>query len=655
MAQVWWRRIPTSVRWIIGIVVVLILIIVTADLINWNAARGLVARIASRHLGRRVEIGGPLRVHLLSSTPGVSIDQLTIANPDWATGGDFLDVAHIDFTLQLSQLLRGHLVFRTLDIEQPKLDLRRDASQRANWDFTPPGTPPNPQPTKLPAIRHFVLHGGTVDVDDAIQKLTFHGTVAAHQSGSLHEHEPFGLDGQGTLNKEPFKMSLQGGPLLDVDPEVPYRFQLKLDAGPSMATIDGSITKPFDFGQFDAKLEVQGQNLANLYYLTGVPLPLTAPYHVALGVHRAGMHFTVDNLVGKIGNSDVAGHGALDFNREGRPSLKIAVTSKSLNLRDLGIAVGADVPQQSDTTGAPQAPAPEKGSTSAMLLPTYKFQFDRLVKLDADLDFHADSVQTQSVPIKAVGFKLTLDHGLLQVNPLDFDLPLGKLTGNIQLDTRSKSPQTAIDFRLTDVKLDQFKGKNATESPLSGELKSHIHLEGHGNSVHDIAADSNGTLAAVIPSGEVRQSFAELTGINIINGLGLLLSGNKKTAEIRCGVAEFEVKDGDARVARLIIDTEPVLITGKGHLTFSDEALDIDISGKPKKLRLTRIRAPINVRGTLLHPTVGIAVQDVVKQGAIAAAAGALLTPVGALIAFIDPGLAKDQNCAALLNDAGGH
>jgi hypothetical protein len=479
--------------------------------------------------------------------------------------------------------------------------------------------------------------------------------VAAHQSGSLHEHEPFGLDGQGTLNKEPFKMSLQGGPLLDVDPEVPYRFQLKLDAGPSMATIDGSITKPFDFGQFDAKLEVQGQNLANLYYLTGVPLPLTAPYHVALGVHRAGMHFTVDNLVGKIGNSDVAGHGALDFNREGRPSLKIAVTSKSLNLRDLGIAVGADVPQQSDTTGAPQAPAPEKGSTSAMLLPTYKFQFDRLVKLDADLDFHADSVQTQSVPIKAVGFKLTLDHGLLQVNPLDFDLPLGKLTGNIQLDTRSKSPQTAIDFRLTDVKLDQFKGKNATESPLSGELKSHIHLEGHGNSVHDIAADSNGTLAAVIPSGEVRQSFAELTGINIINGLGLLLSGNKKTAEIRCGVAEFEVKDGDARVARLIIDTEPVLITGKGHLTFSDEALDIDISGKPKKLRLTRIRAPINVRGTLLHPTVGIAVQDVVKQGAIAAAAGALLTPVGALIAFIDPGLAKDQNCAALLNDAGGH
>jgi AsmA family protein len=73
------------------------------------------------------------------------------------------------------------------------------------------------------------------------------------------------------------------------------------------------------------------------------------------------------------------------------------------------------------------------------------------------------------------------------------------------------------------------------------------------------------------------------------------------------------------------------------------------IAGKPKKLRLTRLRAPINVRGTLRHPSVGISAQGVIKQGSVAAAAGVLLTPVAALIAFIDPGLAKDQNCAALL------
>jgi hypothetical protein len=36
----------------------------------------------------------------------------------------------------------------------------------------------------------------------------------------------------------------------------------------------------------------------------------------------------------------------------------------------------------------------------------------------------------------------------------------------------------------------------------------------------------------------------------------------------------------------------------------------------------------------------------------IAAALGALVTPIAAVIAFVDPGLAKDQNCAAMIAEA---
>jgi hypothetical protein len=323
-----------------------------------------------------------------------------------------------------------------------------------------------------------------------------------------------------------------------------------------------------------------------------------------------------------------------------------------LNLGDLGIAFGAGVPQQSDSAGAPQVAAPKKEPTSALLLPTFEFQFDRLAAMDAAVDFRADSVQTEKLPIKAVTVSLKLDHGQLEINPADFELPLGKLTGEVHLDAHATPPQATLDMRLANVRLDQFKGKDSSPSPLSGTLETHVHVEGHGNSVHEIAADSNGSIAAAIPGGEIRQSLAELTGINVLSGLGLLLSGNQKNTAIRCGVAEFEVKDGEARAGRLLIDTEPVLIRGDGHVNLSDENLDLNIAGQPKKLRLARIRAPINIRGTLRHPSIGVSAPDVVKQGAVAAAAGALLTPVAALLAFIDPGLAKDQDCAALLNES---
>lgn len=647
-----WRRIPRPLRWLGGLLGVLLLMFICAGLMDWNLARGVVSRMASRHLHRDVRIDGPLRVHLFSSEPSVSIDNLSVANPDWAGGGSMVELRHLQFAVQLSQLLLGHLVLRTLELDQPKVSLLRDAKQRANWDFGNAGAQQTQQPARLPPIRHFALRGGSLDISDAARRLTFKGTVAAHQGGGREASEPFRLEGQGTLNTEPFKLSFEGGALLDIELDRPYQFQMKVDAGPSNASISGSIAKPFDLGELDADIEVQGQNLANLYYLTGLPLPLTAPYRVTAHMHRSGMHFALGEIAGKVGGSDVHGQANLDFSVNGRATVKATLASGSLNLADLGIALGAGVPQQPDTAAAPQVAAPNSEPISPLLLPTFKFKFNQFAKMDAAVNFRADSVQTEKVPIEAVTINLKLDHGAMVIKPLEFDLPLGRLAGEVDLDARSSPPLAAIDLRLTDVRLDQFKSKTATQAPLSGVLQSHAHLEGRGNSVHDIAADSSGTIAAVIPQGEIRQSFAELTGIDVLSGLGLLLSGDQKNAAIRCAVAEFQVKDGDARAERLTIDTQPVLITGDGHISLSDEQLDLNVAGKPKQLRLARLRAPINVRGTLRHPSIGISAPGLIKQGGVAAAAGVLLTPVAALVAFIDPGLAKDQNCAALLGGA---
>jgi hypothetical protein len=53
-----------------------------------------------------------------------------------------------------------------------------------------------------------------------------------------------------------------------------------------------------------------------------------------------------------------------------------------------------------------------------------------------------------------------------------------------------------------------------------------------------------------------------------------------------------------------------------------------------------------------MKPSVGLNVGDTVKQGAVAAALGTVLTPLAAVIAFVDPGLAKDQNCAQMIAEA---
>jgi hypothetical protein len=60
------------------------------------------------------------------------------------------------------------------------------------------------------------------------------------------------------------------------------------------------------------------------------------------------------------------------------------------------------------------------------------------------------------------------------------------------------------------------------------------------------------------------------------------------------------------------------------------------------------------IKGTLEHPSIGLDAGKLAEQGAVATVLGALLTPFAAVIAFVDPGLAKNKDCAASMAQAGG-
>jgi uncharacterized protein involved in outer membrane biogenesis len=169
--------------------------------------------------------------------------------------------------------------------------------------------------------------------------------------------------------------------------------------------------------------------------------------------------------------------------------------------------------------------------------------------------------------------------------------------------------------------------------------------------VHSLMGNADGSFAAVVPHGDIRAAFAELTGIDL-KGVGLLLAHDNGHAAIRCGVAKFDVTDGSAQAQTIVVDTQNVLMTGSGSVNLGSERLDLSLRGQPKKFHLVRIRAPIDIKGQLAAPKFGLDKGQLAKQGAIAAALSTLLTPVAAMLAFVDPGLAKDQDCSELLAQA---
>ncbi len=619
----------------------------------------IIVHEVSAHLGRRAAIDGDLRLHLFTWNPRLIANGFELANADWAPAKPMLKIQRIDITVSLAALLKLQLVFPRIEIDAPDIDLQRDRAGRANWDFSSPGArqaqaPGASPPAHLPVVKQLIVQNGTLAASDAIRKLKFNGQISVDEKQSVADTSALALRGSGMLNDKPFDLHLDGGPLINADASKPYAFDTAITAADIRLTAHTVIQHPFDLAAVSSKLHITGQDLADVYYLTGLALPNTPPYDVAGTAVRDGMEFRIDDFHGRLGSSDINGKLAIDTGHE-RPKLTATLNSQVLNFADLAAPLGTQATPEKKTATldatAKRAPAktPPAPDDNTLLLPDADLQVARVRGMDADLTFVADSVTTPKLPLKSVHFHLLLDDGKITISPLAFTLPQGQFSGSVSLDARAAVPVTDIDMLLQNLDLSQFKPQASNTPPLAGRLVGRIKLHGAGSSVHKAAADASGDMTFVVPQGQMRAAFAELTGINVASGLGLLLSKKDENTDIRCGVANFRADNGDLKATTLLIDTTQVLITGGGDLNLGTEVLDMSIRGQPKKVRLVRLRSPIEIHGSLSHPRIALQTGNLVGQAGGAIALGTLLTPVAALLAFVDPGLAKDANCAGLI------
>jgi uncharacterized protein involved in outer membrane biogenesis len=206
-----------------------------------------------------------------------------------------------------------------------------------------------------------------------------------------------------------------------------------------------------------------------------------------------------------------------------------------------------------------------------------------------------------------------------------------------------------LDMRVKNVDLSQFKSSTMKSAPLTGALMGRMQVKGSGDSLHTFASSAQGALSIIIPNGEIEAGIAELTGIDVTRGLGLLVGKNEKKTQIRCSVMDFQAQRGTLSEKTFFIDTTDVLISNRGDIHLQDEKLKLELKGDPKHVRFSRLRSPVTIGGTLVHPAIGVDTKKLAAQAGIATALGTLLTPVAAVIAFIDPGLAKNKDCAAAL------
>lgn len=620
---------------------------------DWNWFKGPLAARLSLVANRQVTIEGPLEVDLGRVTH-VRLRDLSIANDDGFPGDHLARVEGIDLAVEMMPLLRGRLVLPRIAVTRPDLNLVRHKDGTGNWTLGRTGPDSRSEGAEredLPVVGLLTIDGGQLGFTDESRDLTLKGSIdAVGQSGE--ESPRVGLNVEGTLAGRPLRIEIDGGSITMLkDTRQPYPFMIDALLSGTHVRFEGEAIEPMKLQKVEAKVTAEGPNAADLFPLFGIPAPETPPFAITADLKRDAENYEISNLKGRIGDSDIAGDMSVDPRGE-RLGIKGKLHSKMLDFDDIGPVLGLPPATSEGETASPaQMRQAEALRKSDRVLPDARLSLEKVRAVDADLVYTADKVNAPGAPLEGVALTVSLREGVLQIAPLRVGIAGGRVDARIRIDARQDVVATTGDIRFNGFDLKRFFAAAPIKDAAQGEMYGRIQFAGRGNSIREMLATADGQVGMVVDKGVVSNLLLELAGLDIAESLGLLATEDKPVT-LSCFVIDLEVTNGQARSRAVVLDSSDTTVTAEGALNLKDERLDFKITPHPKDVTLMSVRVPVHARGFLKSPSIAPDATALAARGGVAVALGVLLTPLAALIAFIDPGDKIAVNCPALVDAA---
>lgn len=655
------RRVLISIGVIFGITAIVLAICIAA--LDTDRAKEYVAATVSKTTGRQLNIKGDLNVDL-GWISRVSVTDMQFENAGWSKHPHMAEVGLLDFEVDLWQLIRHfRWVFPAVTISEPKVVLEKNTQGAVNWDFrasdvmTQPVVPA--KRTEFPVIKKLTIKGGRLLFDDQLSKTQVDlNSIEAEAAGFLDA--PVKLKAEGSYQKLPLTISFDGGSYENLRSATePYPVQLDLVVGKLKAKIDGNMTEPLEMKGEDVTLDIQGDDMANLFPIIRLVFPKTPPYRLKGHLKHEGKVWSFANFSGKVGDSDLSGDIRVDTAPK-RPMMKANLISSLLDFEDLAGFIGGTPKTGTNVTASKiqkkQAAAKQQKEAAAdkksdRIFPDQPYDLERLNSMDADVRLRAKRILAPNLPIDDLNAVLKLSGGVLSFTPATFGVANGRMEIYSTFDGSNRPSKVQIDARMRQLDLKRFLGPTSFAQKTLGPIGGRIVLTGTGESFRDLMGTATGNTFLVMGSGVISGMLVELAGLDVAESVGFLVRGDK-SIPVRCGLVDLQGKDGQMGVKTMVFDTEDSVVYGEGSINLRDEKLDIVVLPVPKDFSPLSLRSYIRARGPLNDVSV---FPDPIKTGtdSIIKKIFNVLT-VLVLTPFQPRDLAqgKDVDCDALLANA---
>jgi uncharacterized protein involved in outer membrane biogenesis len=348
-------------------------------------------------------------------------------------------------------------------------------------------------------------------------------------------------------------------------------------------------------------------------------------------VHNANMQFTqnsvnLTNLNASLGSTTATGN--LSIANFQAPRLTFALSADKINVTEL----------EQITAGQPKAPAKKKAEASWSLIPTA----DAAPAPAAQPSFLESATGTGTIAVGTLTYEqtvltnvhsnVTLNHGIVQLNPLTSQIYGGQESGSVTVDTRPNPMTYAVNAKLTNVDANKMLSSiSSVKDTIYGTLGATTNITFSTPASGDVVQTLNGTMAMNLANGKIMKLDlpGELSKIGKFGGVSpkgyTAVSQMSGTFNIHSGVAQTNdlkaaldigtmAANGTMNLVNQGLNMHVTAVLNKG---FSQSVGGTGVGGYLNTALANKngeLVLPVLITGNMNHPIVAPDVQQIAKM-----------------------------------------
>jgi len=512
--------------------------------------------------GRDLKITGPVS---LSFFPVISVsaEGVSLSNASWASDSDMLTLKRIDLNIKTLPLLSKRIEVGSVKLAGLELFLQKNGAGKANWDFSTDasGGPSaaNNDAGRSPVSDNLISVDSISIADAYIQYQDPSNAISSYQIRRLSLAE----SGDKTVVFLAIKLQEQA-------------------------------------------LELSGK--------TGSLSRLLKQWNVSSTQFPLDLNLTMNGKSMMI-------KGEVIKNQKTLPAINLTLNSKVFDWPVLGASPNHPLLAVSGAKSAvvlhqAQKPQPK------YLFSNESIPFDLLPQAKGEIIMNIGELNLpKRKPIENLQATLQLNGNVIDIPNLRFEMGKGSADLQIKLSGLDTStPVLAAKGATKDFTLESLLARLDPGSKVSGGgMKMAFDVKTSGNSLHQMASNSNGKIQLSINQARMGTNFLNDAGDFVVTLLDSMNPLRKKTSEtvLECAVAYLPINNGQINIAKSVgIETDRLDAALAGSINLKTEAINLTIDPKEKSGITTGLdlTGMVKMGGTLADPKVGINQAGVVNS-----------------------------------------